>query len=432
MIPRKKFYLLLVLAVSSSLSNTAFSSHNTNRYFPFLERSDNYLYRKKSYAHASLFYATASTAFKTGGGNAGMFELSGKYDLKDVFRSLDEFKKFTMPKTFSTELNSFTDKTEFKAEGKIKTRGLTLQYDQDLKWHNLSIGAWLPIVLMNTTGRFNPADKTLSFNEKVNLNELRRTIHENLDLRENNWDKGGCGDLDTYLRWNYYAEHKLLMRSFNIDIIAGCLFPTGIKTDPRHFSSVPAMGNGHWGMYVDLAPEFELKQNLKFGFIFGTMYQFKKTKTRRIPMYNEPAIFSPLVGKASIDPGMTFKLSPYLILENLTDGLHFQARYTYLRHNTDTWKDVRTDAEQSNYPSYLTRKPTADITQEKIGANIANKKYLSKWRAHYITLQCLYNSKDALHNLPFDPNIYVMYDLPINGRGIGKTHQISLGVELHF
>ncbi len=441
MILLNKKNLLTLLSFLLVGTTTLLPSHNTNRYFPFLEKSEHYLYKKRSQAHAALFYASASTAFKRGGGNAGVYELGGKYDLADVFRSYEEFKT---PKVghapasltrLKTDLASFDDKTEFKAEGKIKARGLILQYEHDLKWNNFSIGAWLPLVIINTTSRFNPTDKTLLFNEKINLNSIRRSVHDGLELKENNWDKGGIGDLDVYLRWNYFVEHQLMMRSISFNIQAGCLFPTSIDADTSHYSSVSLMGSGHWGLYLNIAPEFELKQNIKAGLILGATYQFKNTQPRRIPIYNEPAIFSPLVGKAKVDPGMTWKISPYVTLENLTDGIHFQARYTYLRHNTDKWTDVRPDKEKTDFSSYLTRKTTTaypDITQEKINENIANKKNLSKWRSHYITLQATYNSKDALHNLPLDPNIYVMYDIPINGRGISKTHQISLGVELHF
>ena len=427
MIIQKKINVLLLLGFLLTLYNYVSSSHNASKYFPLIERSENYQHKKNPYAHASFFYATASTAFKRDGGNCGITELWGPYDLNNIFRSLEEVKGAASLTQIKTKLDSFKDRAGFDAEGKIKARGLMLHYNHPLHLWNLTVGAWLPLISINTTGRFTPADQALSSDEQVRLNEIRRDIHNILGLCENNWDKGGLGDIDVYLRWSHQFKHKLMMRSISLNLQLGCLIPTGIDTDINHFSSAPVMGNGHWGLYADLSPEFELKQNLKVGLILSAMYQFKNTKKTRIPVYNEPTIFSPLIGQVSIDPGMTFKISPYIILENLTDGIHFQARYTYLRHNSDTWRGISCDCL-----SYLTRKPTEDITQEHINCNIRNKKRLSEWRSHYITLQFLYNSKDALHNIPLDPNIYVMYDIPMNGRGMSKTHQISLGIELHF
>jgi hypothetical protein len=182
--------------------------------------------------------------------------------------------------------------------------------------------------------------------------------------------------------------------------------------------SLPAMGNGHWGMYFDVVPEFELKQDWKFGFMFGGLYQFKETKNMRLPVGNEPAPYSALTGRVEVQPGVTAKLSPYFTLENLTDGVHFQIRYTYLRHSIDKWYDRRSD---TTIPSYLSS-----------GTNVAQHEQMSKWRSHFFSFQLMYDAKQAMQNWGMEPLLYVTYDLPISGNGIAKTHQISVGARLHF
>ena len=193
MIYRKKIQALLLTGCLLSLSSQLLASHNTSKYSLFLERPDNYSYRKKPYLHASLFYTSASTAFHRYGGNAGLYELSGKYDLQNIFDSLKTAHATDVAlkpqlDLWERQLAGYANKTEFTAEGKCKARGFALQYDCDLKWNNLVVGASIPFISINTTSRLNPSNKSLSASDQLNLSKIRREIHDTLDLRENNWD----------------------------------------------------------------------------------------------------------------------------------------------------------------------------------------------------------------------------------------------------
>ncbi len=436
MIQAKKYGIGFAVVVMGILSPSLFSTHNANRYFHFLERSENYRYRKKSCVDASLFYTTASTAFKRNGGNTGIPELWGSYDLQDLFTSLTAVQGASTLASIKGEtgfpLRFENDALPFRAEGKIKARGLTLQYEQPLWWNNLPLGVWVPFVHLNATSRFRVDKEGITQEQRNALSRMRRRLHDEIGLKENDWQEGGIGDIDLHARWNYSQEYALMMRNINIDLQVGTVIPSGFRTDAKNFASVPIMGNGHWGLYADIVPEFELKQDLKVGFLMGFLHQFKEARARRLAVFKEPTIFSALTANVEVDPGFTFKFSPYIIMQNLTDGIHFQARYTYLRHGIDEWRDTRSDADKKMIPSFLNQQVTADRTQEKIDENSGQKGELTKWRSHYITLQFLYNSKDAMHNLPLDPNVYFAYDVPVGGRGISKTHHVSLGVELHF
>lgn len=434
----KKIIYCLVLVVCFVCSlNIARASHNTSRYFPFLEKTTNYVIKNRSHINPEYFYTSASTAFVPGKSHGGIPELNGFYDLKDVINSLQVVRAaqgvVVDPVNEVTGSNQYSGKSAvFAVSGKVRSQGLYLSYEQDLKRYGFSVGASLPIMHVNTASRFafKPQLSDVLFQsvgltpearaqQVLVLDQIRRQTHQDIGFKGNEWSKTGLGDLDAHVRWNYLFDHALLMRSIDFNILFGVTAPTGTLSNINYPSAVSFMGNGHWSLYFDIMSEFELKQDWKVGLILGFMDQLKHTRTLRIPVTTEPAIFSALIGRIKIDPGFTFKASPYVILENLTDGLHFQVRYTYLRHNQDSWNDKRVDM---TVQSYL----------QKDACTIAFKKKLSKWRSQYMTFQLTYDAKEAMKKWFMDPYLYISYDMPFGGNGIAKTHQLSIGAEFHF
>src|SRR3990172_11681417 len=108
---------------------------------------------------------------------------------------------------------------------------------------------------VTTTGRYKFNQKDFAKNYTLPLGEqnltrfnnivdkIRLNTHEQIGFKENRWEQGGVGDLDAHVRWNYFLDHRLLMRSINIDTQIGCIFPTGVKSDANNPHSVPFMGN---------------------------------------------------------------------------------------------------------------------------------------------------------------------------------------------
>lgn len=410
------------------------SSHNSSRYFPFLERIQNASEHQYSHVDLSLFYTTAPTAIRRGGGTTGIQELWGKYDLKDVISSLQAVQGSLL-----TPIEDVTGTTDlvgkslrFDVNNKVRSHGLTLQYEQKISSHGLFVGAWLPVmrVLVSSRYIFNRkassdeiANSTLSAQlqqaQDLQIDKIRRNVHEELGFKNNYWDKTGFGDLDLYLKWSHYLDHKLLMKSITVSATGGITLPTGALSDKNNPISVSFMGNGHCGLYLDIMPEFELKQDWKVGILFGATYQFKNSRTLRLSVDAEPTVFSALTGRVEINPGGTLKLSPFLTIENIGDGWHFQVRYTYLRHAKDTWRDIRFD---KTIQSYL----------QKDFNTIKEKEELSLWRSHYVSFQLLYDSVSAMKKYCMKPAFYLTYDMPLNGNGMAQTHQLSLGAKLHF
>jgi hypothetical protein len=437
-------YLLL-------LTSSVFATHNVSRYFPLLERPEEYTIKNRSHFTPAFLYLNDSTAFTKGGHSGGVPELWGSYDLKDVVKSLQTVNTGANPwQTVTGSADNFlSDKSlKYRVFGKVRGQGVSLSYEHDLKCVGLQVGIWVPFVSINTTTRFdfdraasvkldqridspsvlgipsypffaveNPTDRKRMEQEQL-IDKVRRETHQEIGFKGNEWTETGVGDIDVHVRWNHIYDHVLLMRSIDFNIQAGLIIPSGFVSDPDVPSSLSFGSNGHWGLYWDWLTACELKQDWTLGLWFGFAYLFDHTRNLRVSVGGEPTIFSALRGRVRIEPGATFKFSPYFILGNLTDGLDLQVRYTYLRHNTDKWEDVRSD---KSIACYLNNR---GLTEQK--------EALSKWSCHYITMQLSYDTKTAMNNVTLDPVLFVGYDIPINGNGVAKTHQVNVGAELHF
>jgi hypothetical protein len=426
---------LFILSLSLLLSPMLQASHNTNRYVPFLERTQRYTTYDKSHLDANLFYISISSAFSREKGSTSPIGLWGEYNLKDVIKSLKTVNgdEYVSPLKQLTGTNEFSDEDLwFDSPGRIRAQGLSLNgVWHPKKYPCLSLGAWLPIMHIQTRSRYKtglgPCTNEIKpgpiildefCRDTLIFRAARRQAHNDLGLRNNFWSKTGVGDLDLYVGWHHTIDYALRMKKIMLIAQTGVLVPVGTLANIDVPASIPFMGNNHWGLYGDIVTEFELKQDVKVGLMAGITGQFKHKHTVRIPVATEPAPFSALKGDVDIHPGITLKLSPYLILENLTDGLHIQGRYTYLRHAHDTWKDRRCD---KTINSYLTS-----------ACGVESKERLSSWRSHYFTFDLTYDTALASNKLPMLPRFYVTYDMPIGGRGIADTHQLTLGAQLLF
>jgi hypothetical protein len=433
---RLKNLLLLLLLIPSILLAT----HTGNRYFLFLEKPENYVTKSRSFIDVSAFYSVASTAYKRYGGTCGVPELYGFYNLKDVITSLQQVKPDSDP-IYEVTGSHYLDGKDlpFHVTGKINTVGLIVSYEQNLRksdFLNMTCGVWVPVMNSDVISRFEFGKngfqsnyRPLSDFEVSQIDEIRRLTHKEIGFKGTNKSRRGFGDIDVHLRGNLYLDHVLMMRSIDVNLQGGVVIPSGEKMDDAYPATVPFMNDGHWGLYLDFIPELELKQDLKLGLILGGLFQFSDTQVRRLAVGKEPTIYSAVSGKVEVDPGTTFKFSPYLTLENLTDGVHIQLRYTYLRHSMDKWTDKR---DCMSPLSYLDTTPHAGLTQGELQSNLCFKRQISKWRAHYFTIQAIYDSKVALKNWFMEPKIYATYDLPINGNGFSKTHQITIGAQFFF
>lgn len=401
-----------------------FATHNVNRYLPFLERPEDVLLKKNTQISLSAFYDNASTAKKRWGGNGGLYDLWGTYDLKDVITSLKAVKPTSDPIYEVTGSHALDGKSMiFKAGGKMRVWGLQLNGTQKLPWH-FSVGASLPVMNVSTYNWYDfnvneSASNVFNNNSGKLVDQIRRQTHKDIGFEGNVWRKDGLGDIDAYLRWNQKINYILMMKSLNFNVMCGVIAPSGTTSSPDSPSSLSFGSDGHWGMYGDFLLDIELKQDLNFGFLLGYAHLFPHTRRLRISCENEPTIFSSIVGDVRKKPGDTFKFSTYLTLENLSDGLHLQARYTYLRHADDTWIDNRSD---KSVKSYL----------QKDASLIDYKKGLTRWREHLFTFQLMYEIAQTSQSVRFDPTFFVLLDVPMAGSSYAKTFNCAVGCGLQF
>lgn len=435
----KKNFLFLVLAVLLfPLFLNAF--HLPSKHAPFFENDftvNLYPTKKHTIAVDSIF-GTISTAFKRNGHSGGTPELYGDYELISIIKSLEVAKKADT--TFSSPFNNLPAPLQkngqiikFGVSEKIRTVGCTLSYTHWLLDHKIFLGAWLPILSMQSMNRYSlQNDKSLSSLTTSDLNlidKVRRETHQALGFYDNGALQTGFGDLDLYAGYRAFWDHVLLMRTITLTPKMGLMVPTGIRRDINNPSTIPFMGDGHIGLYGELHSQFELKQDLRLGFVLHGAHQFSRRKNERIAVLKEPSIFSALIAPIKVTPGFTLSLAPYLVLENVLDNIHFQVKYTHVRHAADTVEDVRAE---KIIPSYFGQIPTGAITQKDIDDNKFEKWNITKWRSHYVTLQLMFDTRQTLTSWKLDPTLYVSYDIPCAGRGISKMHQISLGGSVHF
>ena len=422
-------------------------SNNTNRWIPILERPESYVFQQRSNITASFMYAAGSTGDQRGGGKVGIPELWGRYNLDDVIKSYRTVYPTANDPRIATGNPALVDQAlRFGISGKIEAAGLLLNGQWHLGWQHLWLGARLPVLSLRSTARYdyNRDASANIFSEQQNyydrdasgkvflrqsyrypsslVDKIRRLTHDAIGFHSNQFTKTGLGDLDVFARWHHVFDHALLTRTIDTAVQVGSLMPTGIERDAAIPSSIPSANNGHWGMYLDWVTGIELKQDLTFGLMFGFTHLFSKAKMQRIATGNEPTIFSALQAPVRIEPGFSFKFSPYVVLGNLTDGLDFQARYSYLRHGDDEWYDQRSEAEKLATPSYLQK--DADI--------VAGKKRLTRWRAHYMSFSLRYDTAVAMEKIKFAPRFFIGYDMPMNGSAFAKVHAVNLGAELQF
>jgi len=420
-----------VLALSASIDAT----HNTSRYLFLLEHPQEYIIKKRSHIIPEIFYISASTAHRQNRGSGGIPIIWGEYNLKNVISSVQIVSGNTDPIFALINTLGYNNKDiVFRVDSKIRGIGLYLNWEQELHLGGLQVGATLPVMSMSTNlnyafDRYHGSDQALfqssaltpqqKYIQDLNIDIIRRRISQLSGVAGNVWSKGGFGDLDLHVRWNHIFDHVVLTKSIDINFQLGTTVPTGLQTDINYPSSIPFGNNGFWTLYGDFVTEIELKQDYTFGFMLGFVGMFSDQRTLRVSVADEPTIFSALTIPVRISPGFSFKASPYFTLGNLSDGLDFQLRYTYLHHNKDRWTDLRSNQVPASYLA----------TPSLVG----QKENLSEWQASYITFNLSYDIKEAMNrHFTFDPKIFAMYDMPIGGRGFVKTYQFTVGAELHF
>jgi hypothetical protein len=453
--------IVLMINVALLCGGTVIAVENSGRYFPFSSRPEKSWYKRGSTADVDFFYASGHNIANEDSAPLGLGEVAGSYDLRDIVFAMDQVG---LPTTEVKQLigNVYANsQLAFNVHGKVRIGGASLRYAWTLPSKTpITLGVVVPLVRVESTLRYSlDMQKFMQTYYTVNvptnfqpfqlldvktqelyeerLDHARRVAHEAMGFSSNYWSNTGVGDIDFFARSNFVFDHRFLMRTVDIAVQYGVIIPSGMRRSLNDPASVSFMNDGHWSIYAQVSPTFELKEDLRLGFLFRGEHYLSNTRDRRISVFKESNLYSPLVGKTTVQPGTTFIFNTFLALGNVYDGLHLQGRYTYKSHLADRWQDVRLN---QTVQSYLTRTPTsgvagqADVTDKDIKDAISAKEYLSKFRSHYITIQLTYDPLEARQELALKPKFFASFDSPFfdASRGIMQANQVSVGVELHF
>jgi hypothetical protein len=320
-----------------------------------------------------------------------------------------------MPNPLPTEWQGCGEIT-WKMRGKIQAQAARFFIEKKVidwlslgcSWFFMRTNAWQQFKLDSTNLILSPSDR-------VALEKVRRDMFSALGLDSNHVTQTGFGDIDCYARvgktWNYAYK----FRSIDVGVRVGLLVPSGVKSEINSPASIPFGGEGHLGMYGALDGLFELKEDLKFGMLFRLNKRFSRTSCHRLPVVDEPRIFGATLGQATVNPGLTFIFSPYIVLENLRKGMGASVQYHLTKHWKDSWSDTRSN--------------------KAIPVDLKQVNKLSEWASDYFTLNVFYDFGKTKMTRSFDPIISFRWDVPAMlfvSSYIPKSHRLSFGIEFAF
>lgn len=356
---------------------------------------------------------TASEAFARDEKTVGIPELFGTFDLNTLATSLLEI-------TGKSPLRSdlLGRELPFFVNGRIQGEGFFMRYCQSLSDH-FTVGCELMFLKTNSRQTFRLDREKVRNLKPGDYNEIeqsQRLAFEEIGLIENNAAQHGIGDIDVYVRGSRQWDYTLKCRRIYAGLTFGGFVPTGVKTNVFNAASIPYGGNGFGGFYLKGDSLFELKEDIKVGFLLEISKRIARTTLARMPMVaSEPYIFGPIVGKAHISPGATLAFSPYFILENLRGGLGVGVHYTLTSHWKDQWCDRRED--------------------QTIPVDLSQVIATSKWGSDYFTINIFYDFGKQNTKHIIDPILFFRWDVPsmlFVSHNVPKTNKVSLGVELAY
>lgn len=394
-------------------SIACFARINDNRYLPFYDRPFITVEDLYSHAGANLFVVTAHDAYNYDQEYVGLFELFGEYDQGKLAKAI---AASGCPNPLKTEWQGAI--IPWRVFGKLQGQGIEIAYQQQITDH-IWLGFDTFAIHMNSWAEFAlQQDKVSGIRIKPSdvseLEELRRCMHNSIGLCSDNCQNSGLSDIDAYVRFGKVWDHYLKFRTILGGLRLGVLLPTARKHDWNCPAWIPIGGNGHWGIYGSLEAEFEVKEDMRVGFLMRLTKRFPRTFTQRAPLLNEPEIFGAICVPLRIDPGFTYVGSPYISLEHIRDGLGIRAFYTLAKHEHDSF----------NYSGDPKCKP-----------NIANLEKYSSWAADYFSLNVFYDFGKVRVCRDVSPILTFNWDIPaaiLVAEKVARTHKISLGVELAF
>lgn len=383
-----------------------------NRYFPLFGESHIYYDTTQSKILGRFSAATANEAFRAHGDDPlSLPDLQGNLDLNVVGNALTLVGK-TNPLPTAWQGREIL----WKAHGKIQMQSLFFEWDQHI-YGPLSTGfsgGFMKVHGYNSY-RYDRSNLVLGPGDPLQMEESREQLFDLLGVNGGAVSHTAFSDIDWYLRLGKRFEYALKLREINIGGRIGLLLPSGRGIDNNAAASVPFGGDMHWGIYGAFDGMFEVKEDMKAGFLLRIQKRFVRTLIRRMPVLKEPQYLGAVVGNVHINPGMTYIVAPYVMLENIQKGLGVFLQYTLRVHTKDVWCDARQDK-------------TVPVMLEPVEKR-------SSWSSDYFSLQLFYDFGKERIVRDCDPVVFFRWDFPYKALAteqIAKTHQLSCGIACAF
>lgn len=247
------------------------------------------------------------------------------------------------------------------------------------------------------------------------LQALQQNVHGALGIAGYVWNEYSMTDTELYFRLFSVHDYAYMCRLVDAGVSFGVVIPTAKKRVLSNPASIPAGGDGHWGIYAEGNVDAILKQDVRASVLLRLQQRFKSTDNQRMPAGSEPTMFGALVGQAEVKPGFTFLLSPYVVFERLREGFGIYLGYSLVKHLCDAWIDRRCDRE--------------------VPARLGVLRAESEWAAERVHCGLFYDLDLGLREYRYTPIISLNVDVPVSwmiAERSAATYGVSLGIEMHF
>jgi hypothetical protein len=266
------------------------------------------------------------------------------------------------------------------------------------------------------TYHFERSSLILSNADMVQLDAYRRQMFQIIGVNGGEYSKVGLSDIDWYIRFGHQWDYALKFKRIIAGARVGLLVPSGVARDEDAAAAIP-FGGGYreWGVYAAFDALLEVKEDMKAGLLVRINQRFARERYERMPVLTEPQPLGATQGVASIRPGTTYIVAPYIMLENLQQGLGITLQYTMRIHQKDTWHDRRCDT-------------TIPVNLEPVDRR-------SFWSSDTISFDLFYDFGKGRVERKCDPFIFVRWDIPyklLTSERSAKTNQLSCGFGCSF
>lgn len=390
-----------------------------NRYFPWLPHVYNGTDHRHGCLYVEPFFITASSAWKIQPGSRDKeFGYPNLQGTLDYFNLAQAFVLDGLENPIPAEWQYLTP-FAVDMPGTFEGQGLALAGYVPVSKH-FGFGASLFLLRLVAQANLIPSATTISrlnltaAGNQAQFDQLTASFESTVHTQDGYWNQSGVSDIELYVRAFDVREYVYWCRKIDKSVAVGLIIPTGVQAPQNYIGSVPFGGNGFWGWYFAPAFEIELKEDWKIGFEWRIQKRFAKTTDHRICIAEESNLFAPVVGPLYINPGVTVEFAPYAALENIREGLGVLFKYTYVIHEVDYFKDMR--------------------TVQIPAANFTNMRNNSRWVQEYATVGVLYDLSFK-HGWSYKPLCSLTWDIPLNAlgsRGASQTTRVSVGLTVDF